>query len=327
MEVERRFEAREGLDGFGLERPDLVISVRTTRGWYNLALGSDSPTSEFCYAVVPGKMEVLLLPVKARQVLGVDLFRLRDRRLLHVAPEDIQGLRLVTSRILLDMEKDKSGEWHFPGYQGRRLNAGLINRFIGQLSRAEAVDFPDRRIVQESRTRYRAGFAGQTFRIEIWKQGGKLFCISDIQKENVEIRDSVLKSIPIDSEAVLEKGIVDLGDQEIVKIEISGNPGRLFVRKPAGWYADGRKIGDPGPLFVFLELLSGINWQDRYLLLPRGARKEREIRINRDVSPAGFDITLYSQYYVTVGDRVFRISEDDMKALATSTNTLLKEKR
>jgi hypothetical protein len=40
-----------------------------------------------------------------------------------------------------------------------------------------------------------------------------------------------------------------------------------------------------------------------------------------------FDITLYSQYYVSVGKNVYRINEGDMNSLRESLQELISENR
>ncbi len=328
LRVERIFKAQGSLDEFGLDAPALIISVRTHRGWYNLAFGDESPTSSFCYALVPGKKDVMLLPVQVKQVLGKDLFSLRDRHLVHIVPESIRKMRLVSPRVLLDIEKDESGDWHYSGYGGQRLKAGLVNGFISRLAGTEAMGFPEERIVsEEPGTVIELDSSNRTFRIEMWKQGKRTFCISDMQRENVEVDGSFLHAMPADPDAIVDRRIVDLRQQGMRKIEISGSPGRIFTKQRDGWYADGRRIVNPAQLTSFINLLGSIERKDEYLLLPRDARKERGIRINNGTTSPGFDIILYSQYYVTVGKKVYRINEGDMKSLGASLNVLLEKKR
>ncbi len=78
------------------------------------------------------------------------------------------------------------------------------------------------------------------------------------------------------------------------------------------------------------EVVRGLNaaeYEDEYLLVPGDAGAGAALRIYADPGSAPFDITLYSQYYVAVGKKVFRINEGAMKGLKESLDTLVEANR
>ncbi len=66
-----------------------------------------------------------------------------------------------------------------------------------------------------------------------------------------------------------------------------------------------------------------LEYEEEYMQVLKDAQRERSVQIfYQDASPV-FDIVLYSQYYIGLGDRYYQINKGGMKTLHNALDMLL----
>lgn len=326
LTAQRTLEGERGIAQFGLDHPSFSITLRTAGREYILSIGDKAPASDMCYAKASGRAEIFLLPAQQKQYLGKDLFTLRDKHLLPESYTNADRMRIVRHGMIAEFERDQHGIWRLLGDRTKRLSAHKIDEFIKEMCMIEALSYHEGQgMPRDPDVSMELSSEGIPQRIKIWKQGDKVYAVSDTQKGLVKINSSHIRNIPEDPMEMLDRTIVPLENEKVARIAFSGQGMKVFMKNGDGWYAGGAKIKDSSTVIAFLHSLSTLEYEDEYLMLPKGAGREQGIRITCTGTSAPFDIAVYSKYYVTVGKKVFRVNEGDMKRLVEPMQILLRE--
>ncbi len=319
------------LSPFGLCEPALSLHICTRTGDHVLFVGSDSPTSSFSYVRLDGRREVNLISAREKAGLDRDLLSLRDRRLISLEPQEIQRVSITRGAMILEFLEDRDGLWRCTGDDIRKLDQEIIKRFLRQACGAAARAYPavppelgshDVSIALHS--------AGVSQTLGLWGRAGEkgtVYASSDLQELPVQADGSLLDAIPGGIEQVLDRSVVELEGKEVTGITLSGQKD-LDIRKQGNrWFSGTRRLDCASSMHTFLDCLAGIQYADRYLALPEDTGEAQHIGIFCGDSLPAFDITLYSKYYMTVGKKVYRISEEDMQVFRVSLEMLLNDMR
>jgi hypothetical protein len=311
---------------FDLDAPAMVIILGTPRGSIRLSLGSDSPTGAYCYASLEGRSGILLLPAGTRELFRKSLFSLTDKRLIRINPWDVSVVRITKGGDTLEIVRDRGGDWRLPGGDGRKLSREKVNEFFRNVCRMKALAFPETQDAPETPD---VGVELTSSRgvqhLKLWRDGQKAYALSDYQRGKAEIDPSFVQAVPAGPDDLLDKSIVSMEGRPVRLIAIQGRGERQFYLRGGQWY-DGKRKSDKGKVLdSIIRALGTIQYEDEYLELPRDAGAGLRMTVYLDAGAAPFDITLYSQYYVAVGKRVFRINEGDMNTLKDSLRVLIGE--
>lgn len=315
-------------DGSGLDRPAMEIVLSTARGRRRLFLGSDSPTATFCYASLEGRKEVLLLPADTRALFRRSLFSLMDRHLVQIDPGEATQVRIVKRGSILVLVRDRKGAWRLADEHGMRLGTGRVNNFFQSLGAIEALSFHEvGRVPENPDVRVEVTSKYGELWLKMWREGQKAYALSYYQKGRAEVSPAFLHTIPAGPDDLLDRSIVEIPAGMVEKIALGARGEIAFLRRGGVWF-DGKSRAVRGELLD--EVVRGLNaaeYEDEYLLVPGDAGAGTVVRIYAGQGSAPFDITLYSQYYVAVGKKVFRINEGAMKGLKESLDTLVEVNR
>lgn len=326
LRIARSFTSDGSLAQFGLEEPALTIIVHTVKGQYTLSIGEGAPASSYVYATVSGNKDILLIPAQDKTGLDKDLFELRDKRLVAMDYSSINKIRIMRNEMILEFIRDGEENWHLVGDHTRRLDSVQIQLILQQVRESEARSYPGEAVVAGAPdAAIELASPKDIQKVEIWEQGGKVYAISDYQKNNVEISENLLNMLPVDPGEVVDKTILSLSGVELKKVVFSGREEKVYLKHGDGWYSGSRKVRNTDAFNSVMRLLNRTRYGDEFLLLPKEAVKKLGIRMyGAEVSPA-FDMQIYSQYYVSVGKRIYRINEGDMNSLLKYVNVLLEE--
>jgi hypothetical protein len=311
---------------FDLDAPAMVIILGTSRGKIRLSLGTDSPTGAYCYASLEGRSGILLLPAGTKTLFRKSLFSLTDKHLLHINPWDVSTVRIVKDGDTLEIVRDRGGDWHLPGGDGRKLSREKVNGFFRNICSVKAIAFPENQDAPETPdVAVELTSSRGVMNMKMWRDGQKGYALSDYQRGKAEIDPSFVQAVPVSPDDLLDKSIVPMEGRPVRLIAIQGRGERQFYKRGGQWY-DGKSRSDEGKILDrIVSALSTIQYEDEYLSLPHDAGAGLRMTVYLDAGAAPFDITLYSQYYVAVGKRVFRINEGDMNTLKDSLRLLLGE--
>lgn len=310
-------------DQFGLEMPGLMYALRTIKGEYILSIGDKTPTSLFFYAKISGRPDILLIPAQEMEGVAKDLFSLQDKHLVAMNEKDVNRLKLVRRGMITEFLRDSSGVWSLSADISRRVDQERVGTFIRRICESEARAFIGSQAVPGNPDAVAELFSHEgAEKIDIFKQDGNVYALSSLQKNQVRIDGSLLDMIPVEAGNVLARAFITLTEERIGKIALSGKEEIVFSKQGSHWYAANNKIDDTFALNSFIGQLSSLEYVDEYLMIPKDAVRKLSIRIYYERASPAFDIAIYSQYYVRVDHRIYRINEGDMDNLRKSADAL-----
>ncbi len=308
---------------FGLEMPGLMYALRTMKGEYILSISDKTPTSHFFYAKVSGRPDIILIPAQKMAGLAKDFFSLQNKHLVAMSEVDVNRLKFVKHGMIAEFMRDPSGIWHLSADDGRRVDQKRVGMFIHNICGSEALAYLENQGVPETPDAViELSSPTHTEKIDIWEQDGNVYTVASLKKNKVRIDGSLLEMIPVEAGDVLDKAFIALAEKRVGKIALSGKEERVFSKHGNQWYAGKEKIDDSSALNSFIRQLNSLEYVDEYLRIPKEAGRKLGIRIYYEGTSPAFDITIYSQYYVTVGGKIYRINEGDMENLRKSADAL-----
>ncbi len=313
----------DGPDQFGLEVPGLTYTLRTMKGEHTLWIGDKTPTSYYYYAKVTGGSDVILVPAREIAGLADDLSRLRDKRLIAMNATDVNRVTLVKHGMVTQLMRDPSGAWRLFADESKKVDSERVGMFIRGICTSEAKAYLEDQAALESPDAVIEFFSPvNSEKVDIWLRDGDVLATSSLQNAHVRIDSSLWGMIPVEVGGVLSKAVVTLVGERVGKLVLSGKAERVFTKQGKGWYAEKDNMKDPSALNSFIDRLRTLEYADEYLRVPKQAGRELSIRIYYESPSPAFDITFYSQYYVTVGNKVYRISESAFEILRKSADRL-----
>lgn len=113
LEINRIVDANAGdLKQYGLDPPrvDVAFKVKGQKDDKRLALGEKTPTGGDIYAQVPGQKRVFLVSSFLDATFNKTPFALRDKTILKVDRDKVDGLDLTTGTTTIELTK-KGSEW------------------------------------------------------------------------------------------------------------------------------------------------------------------------------------------------------------------------
>ncbi len=329
MKAQRSLGEIGSLSGVGLDPPELSLVVKTEDAEFFLNIGNESPTKNYSYAASSGRDDIFLINAYEKSSVDKDLFALRDKHLFSVRYADIKRITIKRHALILEFLKNSDGTWHLPGDKTKKAKTSKINELLAKLCRLEAQTY--------SREPHTQGDPDITIELvcddrsenlKIWQtpgSGENIYAFSDVQGCMMTIGDSLPGLIPNDMMDVMDRSLLSIDGGSVKKITVSGHKTQVFTRKADDWYRGDRRLSAPHLMDSVLETLNMLEYEERYLQIPKDVSIQRSVQIFYEDTAPVFDIVLYSQYYIGLGDQVYRINEGGMKRVCDCLDMLLKK--
>jgi len=141
LEVNREVEASAAdLKQYGLDPPRVELSFRVKgqKDEKKLALGEKTPTGGDIYAHVPGQKRVFLVSSFLDSTFNKTPFALRDKAILKVDKEKVDGLELVSGTTTIELAKSGS-EWTLVKPIAARADYSTAEGALERLTSAQMV--------------------------------------------------------------------------------------------------------------------------------------------------------------------------------------------
>jgi hypothetical protein len=141
LEINREVEASASdLKQYGLDPPRVEVSFRVKgqKDEKKLALGEKTPTGGDIYAQVPGQKRVFLVSSFVDSTFNKTPFALRDKAILKVDKEKVDGLELVSGATTIELAKSGS-EWTLVKPIAARADYSTAEGALERLSSAQMV--------------------------------------------------------------------------------------------------------------------------------------------------------------------------------------------
>lgn len=141
LEINREVEASASdLKQYGLDPPRVEVSFRVKgqKDEKKLALGEKTPTGGDIYAQVPGQKRVFLVSSYLDSTFNKTPFALRDKAILKVDKEKVDGLELTSGTTTIELAKQGS-EWMLVKPLAARADYSTAEGALERLTSAQMV--------------------------------------------------------------------------------------------------------------------------------------------------------------------------------------------
>ncbi len=160
-------EAPENLSSFGLDSPRVVISFKGNKRAGTLFIGSPTPLGDYVYVQRNGDKAVYTITFADKFDLDVDLFDLRDKRLITLMPSEVGRVVIEWNgkgKWVLQKQSDK---WIFNDDKSFEADPQRVQALLSRLWTMRATS-----IVEESCTDLsKYALARPRLKIGVWKRG------------------------------------------------------------------------------------------------------------------------------------------------------------
>ncbi|HSW38186.1 MAG TPA: DUF4340 domain-containing protein [Acidobacteriota bacterium] len=127
---------------FGLRPAGSGIKLTLDDGReYELEFGIVNPTGKFTYAAIGGTNDIFMIPVETAESFNRRVEDLRDRTILRFERQDIQSLRIMSPKGLIDLVKDRDSDWWFSGIEKRAASGPDVRTILNALSLEKITGF------------------------------------------------------------------------------------------------------------------------------------------------------------------------------------------
>lgn len=141
LEINRVVEANASdLKQYGLDPPRVEVSFRVKgqKDEKQIALGEKTPTGGDIYAHVPGQKRVFLVSSYLDSTFNKTPFALRDKAILKVERDKVDGLELTSGSTTIELAK-KGSEWTLVKPIAARADFGTTEGALERLTSAQMV--------------------------------------------------------------------------------------------------------------------------------------------------------------------------------------------
>lgn len=295
------------------------LEFATNRNRYTLKLGATTPagryiaTAEHVYLIKPAP-ELDLKP-------SVEI--LRNRRLSLAKPAEIEQIRVTSPDFKLHLERRDS--WQVAGQAWQRLDPFKVEALIAGLIQGEALAFE--RDIQGREPDVKLEFITGDAHSEIFRIwfGCPVFAEVPAIDGVVEIDPELMRLIPDSVNDLVDRALIKPEARRIKSLRLSSGPRRLNIVRDEQGFRCARGAIKPvhiGRLLANLRRLEGEDYADPQAC---AARPLSTITVYYSSKKPAFDIRIYSNYYLALDGRTYRVRPQDHKALQTTVSALIDE--
>ena len=327
LRTQRTLGEVSSLRDLGLDPPELSLVFKTKDAELYLNIGNQTPTKNYCYAGSSTRDDIFLINAYEKSGVDKDLFTLRDKHLFSLPYADVKRITVKRHALILEFLRNSDGLWHLSGDETIKVKTSKMNELLGTLCRLEARAYTrESEALGDPDITIELAADDSAENLLIWQMPRgeeNIYAFSAVQDCMVTIRDSIVMLIPNDVMDVTDRSLVSIDEGSVTKITVLDEKKQIFTRKAEVWYRGDRRFHEPHLVDAVLKTLNELEYEDLYMQVPKDAEKLRSVQIfYQDASPV-FDIVLYSQYYIGLGDRFYRINEGGMKTVYDALDMLL----
>jgi hypothetical protein len=141
LRKERDLGVEKDLKPFGLVKPPLLIKFTVKGKPHQLAIGAKVPGGESYYALADHNPHLLMITVGSKDSLDRQLLALRDKTLFAFISREVKGLKVVTGKKTVDLEKTGPENWRWVGRPDFRVRGDRVDKLVRDLELAQAKNF------------------------------------------------------------------------------------------------------------------------------------------------------------------------------------------
>ncbi len=229
---------------FGLDPPQLSIDFQLASGSkHSVELGNQDFTQEYVYAIVDNGQSVALLPELLSTSASKSLDDLRDRAVLHIAPDEVRSLELKNASGDLKLAKEKD-QWKFDSPAGFLAGREAIDSLLQSVSNSKllsvASETPDKLssygLASPAIVLTVTDSKGAKSTLAVGKKDGTIYFARDLSRPMVFRMEA-------DVESKLAEKLSDLRDKQVLHADMSEIQS-IQLQNSSGSVTITRKPGD-----------------------------------------------------------------------------------
>lgn len=225
---------------YGLDKPELTVSLTTPEKRARLTFGSRNPAKTSYYLRRDDDPQLFLVADTLKNSLDKSLFELREKTVFGIAPEDVDSIAVTAKGADLRLERQGTDKWHMAKPQQIRVKSSLINKSLIDLTNLQAkaiidepkkegdpygLNQPEEVVTLSGKKIEQTLLIGKMAKDEEPAAGGRIRFARIKGREPVyEVNADVLAALKTDSEHLRDKSLVELkpADVEKIKIDLDG---------------------------------------------------------------------------------------------------------
>jgi hypothetical protein len=141
LRKERDLGVEKDLQAFGLVHPPLVVKFTAKGKASQLAIGAQAPGGENYYVLADKDPHVLLISRGSKDSLDRSLLALRDKTLFTFVSDEVKGLKVVTPKQTVNLEKLGPQHWRWVGKPNFKVRGDKVSKLVRDLQLAQAKNF------------------------------------------------------------------------------------------------------------------------------------------------------------------------------------------
>jgi hypothetical protein len=141
LRKERDLGVEKDLKPFGLDKPALVVQFTAQGKPHQLAIGAKVPGDQNYYARADQDPHLLMISQGSKDSLDRQLLALRDKSLFAFVTGEVKGLKIVTGKTKVDLEKTGPQAWRWVGRPDFQVRGDKVEKLLRDLHLAQAKNF------------------------------------------------------------------------------------------------------------------------------------------------------------------------------------------
>jgi hypothetical protein len=141
LRKERDLGVEKDLKPFGLDQPGLLVKFTAQGQPHQLVVGAPAPGGESYYVRRDQDPHLLLISRGSKDSLDRTLLALRDKTLFTFISDEVKGLKVVTDKATVNLEKTGPLTWHWVGRPDFKVRGDKVEKLLRDLGLAQAKNF------------------------------------------------------------------------------------------------------------------------------------------------------------------------------------------
>jgi hypothetical protein len=141
LKQERDLGVEKDLKPYGLDKPPLVVKFTALGKPHQLVIGAKVPGDQNYYVLADQDPRLLMVTQGSKDSLDRQLLALRDKTLLAFITGDVKGLKIVTGKKRVDLEKTGPQAWRWVGRPEFMVRGDNVEKLLRDLHLSQAKNF------------------------------------------------------------------------------------------------------------------------------------------------------------------------------------------
>jgi hypothetical protein len=141
LKKERDLGVEKDLKPYGLEKPPLVVKFTALEKPHQLVIGAKVPGDQNYYVLADADPHLLMITQGSKDSLDRQLLALRDKTLLTFITGEVKGLKFVTGKKVVDLEKTGPQTWRWVGRPDFKVRGDNVEKLLRDLHLSQAKNF------------------------------------------------------------------------------------------------------------------------------------------------------------------------------------------